>query len=206
MAEVSGIIVSPEALIVFPNFFDPKPFKDKNGKEKGDPVYSGTFLFDPSTIDDMKAKAKEVALAKWPGRTLSELKFPFFDGTKQADKQKATKKDGEFYRGKVGVKSSTQYPVQVVGPDGKTEWSKGSPYERKVYSGVYGYVEFNFVAYDGVNGGQDGVKAYPNFVMISKTDTPRVAGRDARTVFAGIAGGKSAHNPVDAIDDDQIPI
>lgn len=203
--KIDGTIVSPEAIIVFPNLFEPKAFKDKTGKTKGEPTYSGLFGFDPAAADELKEKAKEIAKAKWPGRTLSELRFPFINGDKEAEKAAAGKKDGGFYKGKTWVKASTQYAVQVIGPD-KAEWAKGSPFERKVYSGVYGYAEFNFVAYDGVNGGQDGVKAYLNYVMISKTDTPRVAGKDARTVFAGVTGGKSTHNPVDNIDNDEIPL
>lgn len=205
-SKVSGIIVSPEALIVFPNFFEPKQFKDpKTQKPKGEPMYGGLFGFDPDEVKSMKDKAIEVARAKFPGRPLNELRFPFMSGDKEAEKAKARGHDGAFYAGKVWIKASTQYAIQVLGPDGKTEWTKDGPHARKVYSGCMGYAEFNFDAYDGVNGGQDGVKAYLNFVMISKTDTPRVAGRDARSAFAGITGGKSAHNPVDELDD-EIPL
>lgn len=199
---IDGTIVTPEFTALFPNLFEPKPYLDpKTRKPKGEPVYGLSMLFAPADIAAMKEKAKAVALAKWPGRPLSELKFPFQDGDKLAAKSEANRKDGTFYKGTVVIKASSKFQPQVVGADKNPILDKG-----KVYSGIRGYAELNFHAYDGVNGGQDGVKAYVNFVMKS-ADGKRIAGKDAATVFAGIKGGASGYDPTKGSDlDDDIPL
>lgn len=188
-------IVTPEFQMVFPNLDKPRAFK-QNGKEKGEPMYGLTMLFTPADVEVLKKKAAEAAKAKWPSRAFSELKFPFHNGDTLAAKAEAARKDGSFYKGKVVIKANSKFAPQVVGPDKQPLIDM-----KKVFSGCYGYAELNFHAYDGVNGGQDGVKAYVNFVMVSRPGQ-RIAGKDATTVFAGIAGGKSEHNPVA---DDEIP-
>lgn len=194
MPEITSTIVTPEFIGLFPNLFEAKPFM-RNGKAKGEPVFGLSMLFDPTTVQPLKDKAKEVANAKWPGRNPAELKWPFKSGDAEAAKAEAKKKDGSFYKGKVVVKASSKFQPQVVNAQSQPVLDKNA-----IYSGFIGYAELNFVAYDGVDGGQDGVKAYVNFVMKSK-DGKRIAGKDAATVFAGITGGKSQHNPVD----DDIP-
>lgn len=194
MTEITSTIVTPEFIMAFPNLFEPKAFM-QNGKAKGEPKYGLTMLFDPAVVEPLKAKAKEVALAKWPGRPLAELKFPFRNGDAEAAKAKAKGKDGSFYVGKVVVKSDSKYQPQIVDQDKNPIIDK-----NRVFSGCYGYAELNFVAYDGVNGGQDGVKAYVNFVLVARPGK-RIAGKDAATVFAGIKGGTSQKNPMD----DEVP-
>lgn len=181
---------------VFPNVFEPKPVK-KNGKPVGDPIYSITALFESGDVAPLKAKVVEVARAKWGSRELRELRMPFLRG--ETEKQKAEKngKDGSFYEGMIVVKASSMYAPGVVGPDRQEVINPSD-----IYSGAYYYAEFNVVAYDGVSGGQDGVKCYFNFLMKSK-DGPRVAGRTAADVFAGISGGTSDYDPT--ADDDMIP-
>lgn len=190
-------IVTPEFVMAFPNLFEAKPFM-RNGKPKGEPVFGMTMLFAAADVQVLKDKAAEVARARWPGRAFGELKFPFKDGNAEAAKAKANKKDGSFYEGKVVVKTSSKFQPQVVDENKNPILDKS-----KIYSGVYGFAELNFVAYDGVDGGKDGVKAYVNFVMKSR-DGKRIAGKDAASVFAGIKGGKSDKDPTAG--DDDIPM
>lgn len=184
-------MVTPEFRLVFPNLFEAKPFM-RNGKPAGEPKYGLTMLFAPNDIAGLKAKAIEVAKAKWPGRDLKELAFPLKNGDSLAEKAEAKGKDGSFYRGTIVLKASSKFKPQVVGADRQPILDKD-----KVYSGCYGYAEINFVPYDAINdGAKDGVTAYVNFVMKSR-DGQRVAGRTAADVFAGIQGGTSNEDVLD---------
>lgn len=196
--------VTPVFRVVFPNFFTPKPVM-KNGKPVGDPLYGCEMLFDADNLGpedaerfkNLKATAVRVVKEKWPGRDLKEVRFPFRDGDKEAERLAKLGKNGDFYRGMVALKSNSKFAPQVVDIDRQEIID-----EKRVYSGCYCYAEVNFVAYDGVNGGQDGVKAYLNMVMKAK-DGERLMGRSASDVFAGVAGGESNEDPTAA--DDDIP-
>ena len=191
-----NIVVTPEFQMLWPNLFEPRAVKIK-GKETGEPKYGLSMLLDPAEIGDLKAAAKMVALAKWPGRTLSELKFPFSDGDKLEADQTEKGRDGKFYSGKVVLKASSKFKPVVVDTHRKDIID-----HSRLYSGAYGYAELNFVAYDGVGQNPDGVTAYVNFVMKSR-DGDRIAGRDAAGVFAGIQGSEA--EPATTELDDEIP-
>ena len=191
-----NIVVTPEFRMLWPNLFEPRRVKIK-GKETGEPKYGLSMLLDPSEIGDLKTAAKDVALAKWPGHTLSELKFPFSDGDKKAAEQETAGRDGKFYAGTVVLKASSKYKPVVVDTHRKDIIDA-----TRLYSGAYGFAELNFVAYDGVGQNPDGVTAYVNFVMKSR-DGDRIAGRDAKGVFAGIAGGEEEPKSTEL--DDEIP-
>ena len=199
--EQANIVVTPEFQMLFPNLFEPRRVKI-NGKETGDPKYGLSMLFDPDAIGELKEAAKAVALAKWPGRSLAELKFPFADGDKLAAKQEANKRDGKFYAGKIVVKASSKYKPVTVDTHRKEIIDNS-----RLYSGAWGFAELNFVAYPGVGQNPDGVTAYVNFVMKSR-DGDRIAGRDAKGVFAGIQGGETEPSAADVGGtslDDEIP-
>lgn len=192
----NAIVVSPEFRMVFPNLFEPKAIKI-NGKPTGEPRYDLTMLFEPGPdFDTLKTAAVGVAKAKWPNRDLKELRFPFKGGDTMAAKSASRGKDGDFYKGKIVLSASSKFKPGVVDAN-KQDILDTS----KVYSGCWGYAELNFVAYDGVSGGQDGVKAYVNFVMKSRDDD-RIAGRDAKSVFAGIQGGQTDYDPSAGLDDE----
>lgn len=194
-----SIVVTPEFRMLWPNLFTARAVKIK-GRETGEPKYGLSMLLDPTEIGDLKTAAKTVALAKWPGRTLSELKFPFSDGDKLEAAQAEAGRDGKFYAGTIVLKASSKFKPVVVDTSRKDIID-----HSRLYSGCYGYAELNFVAYDGVGQNPDGVTAYVNFVMKSR-DGDRIAGRDAKGVFAGISGGETEPVPSDlSAFDDEIP-
>ena len=202
----SEIVVTPEFRMVWPNLFEPRAFM-RDGKPTGEPKYGLTMLFTKEDISGLKQIAAKVAHAQWPGRDLKELKFPFKNGDALAkasvEKDKAadkTPRDVSFYEGKVVVKTSSKFAPQVYGLDRKEILDP-----KRVYSGVYGYAELNFVAYPGVAGGQDGVTCYVNFVMISDRKGDRIAGRSVDNVFAGIEGSDTSADVGDDTLDDKIP-
>ena len=195
MSEQPNILVTPEFRVAFPNLFVPRAFK-RNGKDAGEAKYSLTMLFDPKDIGPLKDAIRHVINEKWPARDPKTLKLPLASGDAQAAKSEARKKDGSFFKGTVVLKASSKFKPGVV--DEKLQDILDA---SRIYSGCYCRAELNFVAYDAVSaGGQDGVTAYVNFVMKVK-DGPRVAGKDAKTVFAGVAGVETDENPLSAEDD-----
>jgi len=182
------VVTETEFRILYPNLFEARAFI-KDGKPQGEPKFGLVMLFPPDGIEDLKAAAKTVAHAKWPGRDLKELSFPFKSGDAQAAKREAAGKDGSFYKGVVVVKASSKFQPGVA--DGN---KKEILDPKRVYSGAYGYAELNFVAGNGVAGGRDYVTAYVNHLMVSRKGD-RIATRTAEDVFSGIEG-TSTHNDV----------
>lgn len=199
-------LTEPQTL-TFPNLLEAKAVQVK-GKPSGDPKYSSNFEFEPSAADlaGLKAKAVAVAKAKWPGRNLKELAFPFTNGDKLADKAKDKGKDREFSRGKVVVTARSKYqPRLSVVEGGKIIDLEGDAIKargRAFYSGVQALAQFNLVAYDGVGNNPDGVTAYLNMVVSLNKGTKLSGGSSAAEVFKGYVGLSSDEDPTGGLDDE----
>lgn len=199
-------------VMTHPALFVPRAF-GKKGKETGEPKYSSNFLFDPANTDlvAMKGLAAKVAKARWPGRALSELKFPFSNGDKVADKrkEKSGKDDGDFNRGKVVIAARSKFQPALSGVEnGKVvDYTEDTiaPAKKKFFFGAEVLAEFNFVPYDGVGNNPDGVTAYLNKVFATGKGT-RIAGQtSAAETFKGYVGSASVEDPTKAPMDDEIP-
>ena len=176
----------------------------RKGKAKGDLKFSGTFLLtlDSSDLKAAKAKAAEVAKAKWPGRALMELKFPFSDGEKRAAKSTAGGKDGSFFKGHVVLDARSKYQPRLALLEGKTvrdlEGAQVAIEGKKFYNGCYVVPSVNFVAYDGQQedgiGNPDGVTAYLEAVLFVK-DGPRIGGGSSAETFKAYAGSVTDFDP-----------
>src|SRR5690606_2924011 len=136
---------------LFPTLFEPKRVKDRRGKETGDPIYSISLLLDADSEDlaALKKKAVAVAKAKWPGKSLSDIKFPFLSGDKEAAKSAEKGRDGSFYEGKVVLKAKSKFAPAVV--DGRRNPPALTTDPKLIYSGCGVAAEVNLVAYDAVN-------------------------------------------------------
>lgn len=198
----------------FGNLITPVPVGRK-GKAKGDPKYSGTFLLalDGADLKAAKAKAAEVARARWPGRNLSELKFPFTAGDKRAEKAKTAGKDGAFFNGTVVLDARSKYEPRLAILEGKKVRDlegaqRALEGKAKFYNGCFVVPQVNFVAYDGQAedgiGNPDGVTAYLDAVLWVK-DGPRIGGSSGAEVFKAYAGTVSGESAVEGADDDEIP-
>lgn len=196
--------------LTFPNLLEAKAVQVK-GKASGEPKYSSNFEFDPESEDlkALKAKAVAVARAKWPGRDLKELSFPFTSGDKLAEKAKAKSKDREFSRGKIVVTARSKYqPRLSVVEGGKIVDLEGDAIKargRVFYSGVSALAQFNLVAYDGVGNNPDGVTAYLNMAVSLNKGAKLAGGASAAEVFKGYIGTASDEDPTGADLDDEIP-
>lgn len=215
-----GIVVfghEEQPRAIFPTLFTPKPYKDKNGKPKGDPKYSLSFLF-PEDFSELKAlrkKAAQVLKAAYPDADIKKAKMPFTKGERMiAKEEKAAKakgrepRDTSFYEDAVVLKTSSKFAPTVL------DARKNPPVETEdaklVFSGCYVAGEVNFVAYesdetyedaDGEEQKKMGVTAYLNTVVYVDKGK-RIAGRDAAAAFKGIKGQKSQEDPTggDGID------
>lgn len=208
--------------IVFPTLFTPRKFK-KNGKEKGDPKYSASFLFptDFEELQSLRKKAIQVLKAAYPDAEGKHSKLPFVKGSVLKKKAEAKGKDGAFYEDMIVLKTSSKFAPTVL--DARKNPPVETEDQKLVHSGAYVAAEINFVAYESDDTYEDddgdeitkkGVTAYLNTVVfVSKGK--RIAGRDAAAAFKDIKGKKSKEDPTggDGIDldfdgdddDDEIP-
>lgn len=208
-AKEGGYALTAPATHSFPNLDKPRAV-EKNGKPTGEPKYSGNFEFNPTDEDlaAMKSVAASVARAKWPGRALGELAFPFTNGDKLADKAKAKGKDREFSRGKVVLTARSKYqPKLSVIQGGKIVEIEPGPQAdamiRKVfYTGVQVLAQFTFSAYEGVGNNPDGVNAYLNMVLSLNKGDRLTGGASAADVFKGYIGGMTDEDPTTGLDDE----
>lgn len=199
--------------LTFPNLLEARAVQVK-GKDSGEPKFSSNFelAVDHPDLTGLKAKAAAIARAKWPGRDLKELAFPFTDGSKLADKAKAKGKDREFSRGKVVLTARSKFQPRLSILEGgkivdlETD-EQIKLHGRKFYSGVQALAMFNFVAYDGVGNNPDGVTAYLNMVLSLNKGQKLAGGQSAAEVFKGYVGTVSDEDPTGGAAglDDEIP-
>lgn len=197
-------LTSP-ATLTFPNLLEPRAVKGPNGKPNGEPKFSVNLEFNPDHPDlgRIKAKAAEVARAKWPGRDLRELAVPWTSGDKLAAKAKAKGKNREFSEGKVVVTARSKFrPTLSFLEGGKiVELEDDSGIKaniRKFYSGCDVLAEVRLQAYDGVGQNPDGVNAYINQVMsLNRGKKVAGGGKSATETFKDVVGKFSAEDPTE---------
>lgn len=198
--------------LTFPNLDKPRAV-EKNGKPTGDPKYSGNFEIEPSAADltAMKGVAAKVARAKWPGRDLKELAFPFTNGDKLAEKAKLRGKDREFSRGKVVLTARSKFqPRLSIIEGGKVIDIEPGPQadaliRKAFYSGTKALFQVGFQAYDGVGNNPDGVNAYLNMVLSLRKGDKLTGGASAAEVFKGYIGSVSDEDPTAGDLGEEIP-
>jgi hypothetical protein len=203
--------------MAFPTLYEPKAFME-NGVAKGEPKYSGNFLFaaDSSELRGFKELAAKLARAKWPdrqffvtttdGQKIRQVVFPWYDGTTRADEmEKAGKKGkGDYMRGKVVVPAKSKNPPilsyidkgKLVECDNDTVRIAA---KAKFYAGVLVLAEFNLVAYDPKGkDGLPGVTAYLNKVLSTNKGEKIAGGTSSSEAFSGYLGSVSMTDPTHA--------
>jgi hypothetical protein len=208
-----SLIVIGEGRFAHPHFFEPRAIKVR-GQERGAPNYEVQFLFmkgneaSMASLDECKKTCVHVARDRWPGRDIIKdaaegfFKFPLKDGDKEADlfdrRNPADKGKRDYLRGTVFLPCRSKFAPEVVGPNKKEIRN-----EKEIYGGCYGYLQVNIKAYEGVDGGADGVKAYLQMVMKSRDgDKLGGASRSASDVFGGIKDVDSTEDVTAGLDDD----
>jgi hypothetical protein len=211
-----------------PNLLEPSAFKDpKTKKAKGDPTYSGIFVFKNGHPDlpGLKTKILEAAKAKWPDKNIVEeakagnIKMPFANGDKLADKRvaklKAAGKEddhrGDFQRGGTVFRASSKFPPGLGVVSNKaivdiTDENKAL-HKGAFYFGTDCFVSFTFKAYDAINeDAKAGVKAYLTMVVSLNRGKKLSSQRSSAEAFKGVAGLASMEDPTGGSElDDEIP-
>lgn len=206
--------VTTPIVMIYPNLVVPKSFKDSKGADRGEPKYSGEFLFtlDDQQVADLKGGAASVARAKWPGVDLKSLATPWKKGDVLADKNaaKARAKGKEPYaqdeagRGKWRIAARSKYqPTLSILQGGKvielTDEASIKKFEKTFfYPGVLVLPQFKIVAYTGVRDGDpDGLNLYLQQVFsLGKGDKlGNSGGPSAADTFSGYVGSFSGVDP-----------
>lgn len=215
------------APLIFPSIFEARAFKNKKtGKDKGDPKYSAGFLLDPvknkADIDGIKAICVSAARAEWPGVDLKTLKFPFESGDKRIEKFKAgLEKDGKSYEGqrdfeagKFVITARSKFQPRLGGlVNGKIVDFEDDAAKARAkptfYFGAECFYEINFVAYEAVNEGSNGVTAYINQVVSLNRGEKltKGGGQSAAETFKDYLGAAVSEDPTgggadNGLDDD----
>lgn len=227
--------INEPTVSTFPNLLEPKAVK-RNGKDTGEPKYSLNIEIDPerqpALAQAIKAKALEIARAKWPGRDFAKeasktykdqdgtvqkklptFVFPWSSGNELADNAKARNKDREFSRGKLVLTARSKFQPRLSAIVGgklvEFEGDAAKAAKQYFYSGVEVLAQINFQAYDGVGEtGADGVTAYLQQVLsTNKGKKLAGGGPSAAEVFSGYLGSISNVDPTAGVSDldDEIP-
>lgn len=205
-----------------------RAFKKKAGTEK----FGATFIIDPapklvdvdgksvdmSDLAQLKRAVTRLLQSKAPGKKLSlnrltqeqvdagnyiEVKAPWRSGDKEADSEKAKGKDGELYRGKILVKSSSKFqPRLAYIENGKVNKIEAEEPESAVlikkffYSGAEYVPSFELHWYKGDEGKPDGVNLYLNSILFAKHGARiRGGGQNPEDTFKGYVGTISNEDP-----------
>lgn len=196
------------------------------GAERGEPKFSVTALLPYTDKDEndrpsspeiraLKAAFIKVAKETWPGRPLGELRFPFVDGAKEAEKATKKGKDGAFFLNHLVFKaaSGADKPPQLAIRGTEIRVLQGEQREtlgkEKFYNGCMIVPAIFIKAYksedEGGIGAHSGVKAYLQSVLWYG-DGARIGGMSAAEVFKSYAGTVTAEDPTGGdISNDEIP-
>lgn len=183
---------------IFCNVLEARKFK-RNGKEVGESKFDATFILDKDDTKLLVAKAREVATAKWPGKDMKEIKFPFKTAEKMRADATAKSKDPEIYpAGTFIMAARSQYAPALARFVNKIPTSFGAAdateAKQKFYNGCWVVPKVNFVAYTG-DDGKLGITAYLDALLWIK-DGERIGGTvDPKEAFKGYVGTVSDIDP-----------
>lgn len=178
---------------IYATFVTPKKFIE-NGKEVGEPRYSGTFVIPAADLKPLADRAIAVAKAKWPARELAELRWPWMKAEKYAEQEgkKAAKKGRTAEQVAAKIKEAKE-----LAPAGTYVMKAGSTQDvalgvlekngslteataanraivgKKFYHGCYVFVAVNLVPFVSKKvDDPDGITAYLDGVVFAK-DGPK---------------------------------
>lgn len=207
------------AILAHPKqLFEPKPFRDRNGKEQGDPRYSCQLVFDTDHPDwqALRKHALAVARNEFPEVKWEDFTKPFKSGTEIADKRKAenaklvaagqrAKPEAEYARGKgILTASSTVRPSFSIFEGARVvdllEDAAIIKARQKFFFGAECLAQMNFAA--GEVRGSKYVACYINLVVSTGKGKNLGGSRPTGSnVYAGYNNGSDA-DPTGGIDDE----
>lgn len=151
----------PEARLINNSLFEKSSYTDERGVE-GKPAYKVELAFDPADLvgeGKIEDNVLDAIIAKWGDAAQDEfaagvIHGPWLNGDRLAAEREAKSKNGDFYKGKLIVRSDTTFNAKgedgpggifVAGPDGNE-----LPFtdRGKVFNGTYGIAVINIACYE----------------------------------------------------------
>lgn len=225
MSEVSGIVQpAGPGRMVYCNVVTGRKYKEA-GKEVGETKFDGTFVLSKEEMKPLFAKAKEVVGARFPGRDLKELSFPWKTAERaieDAGKRAHKKSNGDadkvakakeqaaklFPAGTYVLKASSKYEPTLSFADGgkiiEYTAANRAAARKQFYAGTFAVPQLNLVAFVAKKlDDKDGVCAYLNLVHFVH-DGEKIGGFNAADAFKAYAGTVSDVDPTggEELDDD----
>lgn len=190
-----------KARVSFPNFFEAKAFIDpKTRQPKGEPKYTGTFLFPKkSDIKPLRQAVAEAAKMVFGAKIPKGFVDPIKDGNEIYEEKIAQEIEGyEHYKGMWVVNMSTgeKFPPRVVGRN-REELDQSD-----IYGGCWGIAACIAKAYS--TGSNKGVTFYLN--GFQKTDDDdRLGGgqRSAESMFDEMEDGSEDESNYESEEDSE---
>jgi hypothetical protein len=212
-AKVAGVVFDllEPAIGTFPNLVTPKQMKVR-GVPKGEAFYSLEVEIDAASpeLQRLRSCISEAARERFPSLNLGEaiknntFNVPLKNGDVLAAAKADSDKKREWSRGKWVLTCRSDFaPALVIVQGGKaveiTDPTARKAAEREhFYSGQRVLVGVRLKAYDGVNDGKPGVKAYLEAVRSCGGGEKLFGAPDATERFKGYAGNDTTEDPTGA--------
>lgn len=183
----------------FPSLLTPKRFK------KDEKAQYQAFVMvpkkDAKTVKALKLACKMAEKETFPrGRPKGKFIFPLMAGNRYAKDRGYEVNDFSDY---IIFKSKSDFPVIVVGPDGKTELKEGAD-DKYIYSGCNARVVVTCKGYDDIS---KGIGFYLNMVQVLAGGDSLVSRPDPEDFFdeeADFGEDDSDEDSEEDFDDDDI--
>ena len=190
-------IVFPEGRVINCALF----VKDKFD-EKATPQYKIEMAYDPDDLIKAEDQIVDFAIAQWGKKAEDQyndgkIKTCIIEGDDLAEKREDKGKEGNAYKGKLVIRSNTQFNKNGDNDAGGIEVYDESvePIEpidhAKVYPGCYGVVAGTIAKYEN-NEGKKALKIYLNAFQKTKDGERLATSSDRSSAFKPVAGNKSS--------------
>jgi hypothetical protein len=194
-------------ILVYPNLFTPRKYKNEQGIESGEPKYDFRAVMAPDHPDVPALRSHMATAAENAGINIKEpIDWCLRSGDKLADKAQAKGKANEVFRGQLVLVSRGQFApgLSVVLPgrgivDIPMSGNERLAAEKYFYGGVKVLVQVQLVGYH-VGNNTPVVTAYPNLVLsLNEGDHIAAFGgatsRSGASAFASYTGHVSSVDP-----------
>lgn len=167
-------IVLPEGRLINGSLFEKDAYVDPNTQKPGTPQYKVEMAYEPDdfieaedAIVDAAVKHFGAQAEEWYGDGVTgKLVSPIIDGDELAKKREENGKTGDAYRGKLIIRSNTQFNRFGDNADGginvyDSQVKVIEPVDRsQIYNGCYGIVAVTVGFYKKSESGKDAIKLY----------------------------------------------
>jgi hypothetical protein len=197
------VIGTPEGRLINGSLFEKETYTDDRGVE-GTPAYKIEMAFDPEDVGGLETKVIEAAVEKWGPQAEQDyldgkIRDPLKDGDELAAARVAKGKKGDAYEGKIVIRANTIWNkhgedgpggISVYKEDGATELVIGE--YGTIFNGCMGVAALTVHAYDGIGGGQPGVKFYLSAFQKTGEGERLMGERDYSQVFKPVGRTEGA--------------